>query len=80
LQATQAVKIQFKLGKKNPVHQTLNLTSKNFKNQVQRDRGIEVLNISISALLPILPWTVKKQGVILLAHKYSSFFSLLQFI
>ena len=39
LQATQAVKIQFKLGKY-PVRQTRNFKQENVKNQVQIDRGI----------------------------------------
>ena len=40
LQATQAVKIQLKLGK-NPIHQTRNFKLENVKNQVQIDRGCE---------------------------------------
>ena len=39
LQATQAVKIQFKLGKI-PVYQTRNFKLENVKNQVQIDRGL----------------------------------------
>jgi hypothetical protein len=39
LQDTQALKVQFKVGK-NPVDQTLNFKLKNFNNQVQTDRGL----------------------------------------
>ena len=39
LQATQAVKIQFKLGK-NPVYQTGNFKLENVKNQVQINKGL----------------------------------------
>ena len=42
LQATQAVKIQFKLGK-NPVHQTWNFKLENVKNQVQIYRGFRLV-------------------------------------
>ena len=40
MQATQAVKIQFKLGKKNPALQTRNFKLENAKNQGQIDRGL----------------------------------------
>ena len=42
-QATQAVKIQFKLEKKNPFHQTQNFKPENLKNQLQIDRGFAIL-------------------------------------
>jgi hypothetical protein len=52
LQATQAVEIQFKLGK-NPVHQTRNFILENVKNQVQIDRGNIHLPVHLTSISPV---------------------------
>ena len=44
--ATQAVKIQFKLEKKNPIHQTWKFKLENLENQAQKDEKITIKSCS----------------------------------